>query len=113
MVRAEETRHPEFKSSILGDIKGTDKLIPIIDVKYDDFGVCYGWAGNQAIVWANPKALKEEELRKFNEEFSALPVPASLKNEAKEIAVTDEPEERGRKRYGITYLFLHRKPQAE
>ncbi len=86
------------KVLFLGDIKGTDKLIPIIDVKYDDFGVCYGWAGNQAIVWANPKALKEEELRKFNEEFSALPVPASLKNEAKEIAVTDEPEERGAKK---------------
>lgn len=29
------------KVLFLGDIKGTDKLIPIIDVKYDDFGVCY------------------------------------------------------------------------
>lgn len=86
------------KVLFLGDIKGTDKLIPIIDVKYDDFGVCYGWAGNQAIVLANPKALKEEDLRKFHEEFSALSVPASLKNEAKEIAVTDKSEERGTKK---------------
>ena len=31
------------KILFLGDIKGTDKLIPVIDVKFDDCGVKYGW----------------------------------------------------------------------
>ena len=37
------------KILFLGDIKGTDKLIPVLDVKFDDHGVKYGWAGNQAV----------------------------------------------------------------
>lgn len=31
------------KVLFLGDIKGTDKLIPVIEVVFDNYGVKYGW----------------------------------------------------------------------
>lgn len=38
------------KILFFGEIKGTDKLIPVIDVKFDECGVKFGWAGNQAAI---------------------------------------------------------------
>lgn len=34
------------KILFLGDIKGTDKLVPVLDVKFNECGVKYGWGGN-------------------------------------------------------------------
>ena len=78
------------KILIVGDIKGSDKLVPVIDVKFDECGVKYGWAGDQAIITINPKALgKEEDYNKFLEKFNSLPVPEIIKkkkkSESKEI----------------------------
>jgi len=68
------------KILFLGDVKGTDKLIPVIDVKFDDSGVKYGWAGNQAVLYAEPKALTNREgYDAFLEKLAALPVPGFLK----------------------------------
>ena len=68
------------KILFLGDVKGTDKLIPVIDVKFDDSGVKYGWAGNQAVVYADPKILTtREDYDAFLEKLSDLPVPNFLK----------------------------------
>ena len=73
----------------LGEIKGTDKLIPVIDVKFDECGVKFGWAGNQAVVYADPKALTiREDYDTFLEKFSALPVPNFLKAAKESIAAT-------------------------
>ena len=58
------------KVLLIGDIKGSDKLIPIIDVKYNEFGIKYGWAGNQAIITVDPKALSKES--NYNAFFEAL-----------------------------------------
>ena len=41
----------DSKVLFLGDIKGVDKLIPVLDLKFDSYGVKYGWAGDQAAVW--------------------------------------------------------------
>lgn len=69
------------KVLFLGGIKGTDKLIPVVDIVFDKYGVKYGWAGNQAIIWIEPKALDAEESYKaFLEQLRALPVPKSLKS---------------------------------
>ena len=69
------------KVLFLGGIKGTDKLIPVVDIVFDKYGVKYGWAGNQAIIWIEPKALDDEESYKaFLEQLRALPVPKSLKS---------------------------------
>lgn len=68
------------KVLFLGNIKGTDKLVPVIDVKFDDCGVKYGWAGNQAILYADVKALeKGEKYLSFVEKLSAFSVPEIIK----------------------------------
>ena len=68
------------KILFLGDIKGTDKLIPVIDVKFNDCGVKYGWAGNQAVLYVEPEALtSREEYDEFLMKLSELPVPSFMK----------------------------------
>jgi hypothetical protein len=72
------------KVLFLGDIKGTDKLVPVIDVKFNDHGVKYGWAGNQAIIHIEPAALQEkEDYDAFLEKLRALPVPEVIKEKGK------------------------------
>lgn len=71
----------DSKVLFLGNIKGVDKLIPVIDVKFDNFGVKYGWAGKQAVVFVDDKAISDAE--NYNEFLSAiadLPIPESIKN---------------------------------
>ena len=82
------------KILFLGNIKGTDKLIPVIDVKFDDCGVKFGWAGNQAVVFADPKVLTtRDDYDAFLEKLSALPVPEFLKAAKESITEPDmEPE---------------------
>lgn len=68
------------KVLLIGDIKGVDKLIPVLDIKFEDCGVKYGWAGNQAVIAIDPKALKkEEDYNAFLEKLNALPVPEVVK----------------------------------
>lgn len=77
------------KILFLGDIKGTDKLIPVIDVKFDDCGVKYGWAGNQAVLYVEPEALMSHEgYDEFLKKLSDLPVPKFLKTMKEEIVET-------------------------
>ncbi|WP_031555074.1 hypothetical protein [Oribacterium sp. FC2011] len=82
------------KILFLGDIKGTDKLIPVVDVKFDDCGVKYGWAGNQAVLYADPKLLTDrnaydEFLKKLDEQ----PVPDFLKTMKDNVVSTGmDPE---------------------
>lgn len=77
------------KILFLGDIKGTDKLIPVIDVKFDDCGVKYGWAGNQAVLYVEPEALTSREgYDAFLKKLSDLPVPGFLKTMKEEIVET-------------------------
>lgn len=68
------------KVLFVGDIKGTDKLVPIIDVKFNDCGVKYGWAGNQAVVSIDIKALKKkEDYEAFLQKLTDLQVPEAVK----------------------------------
>lgn len=69
------------KVLFLGDIKGVDKLIPVIDVKFDECGVKFGWAGNQAAVFSDIKAVSSrEDYLAFIEKLSLLSVPDMIKN---------------------------------
>ncbi len=69
------------KILFLGDIKSTDKLIPVLDVKFNDCGVKYGWAGNQAVLFADPKILSDRQAYdEFLGKLSELPVPDFLKS---------------------------------
>ena len=82
------------KILFLGDIKGTDKLIPVIDVKFDKYGVKYGWAGNQAALFVEQKSLIDRKVYdEFLCELDKLPVPEFLKNQKADIVPSDtEPE---------------------
>lgn len=77
------------KILFLGDIKGTDKLIPVLDVKFDDYGVKYGWAGNQAVLYADPKLLADRQAYDgFLEALSEMPVPDFLKTLKEDVVST-------------------------
>ena len=68
------------KVLVLGDIKGTDKLTPVLDVKFDEFGVKYGWAGTQAVLFVDPQVIaKKEDYDAFLQKLNSLPVPEKLK----------------------------------
>ena len=72
------------KVLFIGDIKGVDALIPVIDVKFDRHGICYGWAGNQAVISVSPNEIKSiENFRAFHEELDTLPVPQKIKDALK------------------------------
>jgi hypothetical protein len=117
----------------LGDIKGTEKLIPVIDVQFNDCGVKYGWAGNQAVLYIEPKALTNRKgYDAFLEKLDTLPVPDILKpikekittpdteahegtGEVVEIAVTAEPleEEKTPKKHRNPAVFEAAKKAIE
>ncbi len=81
------------KILFLGEIKGTDKLIPVIDVQFDEYGARYGWAGNQAVVFADPKVVTaRKDYDAFLEKLSVLPVPEFLKVPSETIT-SDETED--------------------
>lgn len=83
-LEQKKTGNITAKVLFLGDIKGTDKLVPVIDVKFDQHGVKYGWAGNQAVLIANPKAMKtREDYASFIADLGELPAPASIKEAIK------------------------------
>ena len=83
------------KILFINDIKGTDKLIPVLDVKFNEYGIRYGWAGNQAILYVNSKELIERSsYLNFISELSKLPIPEMYKQPKNtKIKVIDEHRE--------------------
>lgn len=70
----------------LGNIKDVDKLIPIIDVKFNEFGIKYGWAGNQAVIISDSSALnKAEDYNAFLEKLNEYNLPEILKTKPRKI----------------------------
>ena len=85
------------KVLFIGKIKGLDKLIPVIDIKFNKYGVKYGWAGNQAALWIDTKAItSEEEYSEFLKELNDLPVPEQYKRELKETTKIITPVTAGK-----------------
>ncbi len=87
------------KVLFVGDIKGVDTLIPVIDVKFEKHGVRFGWAGNQAVIYVKPSEIKSiESYAEFHSALAALPAPQSVKDSIKPRLVpvketADEPAE--------------------
>ena len=68
------------KVLFLGDIKNTDKLTPVVDVQFNQFGVKYGWAGNQAVLFVDPSAIRnKKDYLEFMDALSLLSVPDMIK----------------------------------
>lgn len=81
------------KILFLGDIKGTDKLLPVIDVEFDKYGIKYGWAGNQGILNVNTKSLTDRDTYlSFIDELSHLPIPEAYKI-PNNVKISDKNEE--------------------
>lgn len=100
------------KVLFLGDIKGTESLVPVIDVRFDEYGVKYGWAGDQALIFTDVKALSNRDTyREFVGKLAELPIPEIVKKplnlrkeeetkpEAKEAATEQKTDDK-------TPLFL-------
>ena len=63
----------DSKVLLIDDIKGAKSLLPVIDVKYSKHGITYGWAGNQAIISIEEKALvKKEDYEAFLADFETI-----------------------------------------
>ena len=72
------------KVLFLGGIKGVDSLIPVVDVKFEKHGVRYGWAGNQAVIYADPGEIKPiDSYYAFYNELKSMPVPQAIKDASK------------------------------
>lgn len=92
------------KVLFLGNIKGVDKLIPVLDVQFDAHGVRYGWAGNQAAIYVTPKEIKSiEAYHEFYEELVALPAPQAVKDAIKpKVTLLKNATEHEDKQYNET-----------
>lgn len=55
--KAGNTGDLDDKILFLGDIKGVDKLIPTLDIKFNKHGVSYGFSGKQAAIMVDGKML--------------------------------------------------------
>lgn len=60
--RSGNTGMLDDKILFLGDIKGVDKLIPTLDIKFNQYGVSYGFSGKQAAIIIDTKYLKKKEI---------------------------------------------------
>jgi len=58
----------------LGSIKGTENLIPLVEVnyKFNKWGIKYGWSGKQAVITVDESEITKEEYNKFLNEFKSL-----------------------------------------
>jgi hypothetical protein len=84
------------KVLFLGPIKDNDKLIPLLDIKYDCYGISYGWSGKQAVILGNADKFKDEALyAEFTKEFDLLKVPSQYREDYA------KPEESGTKFFQV------------
>lgn len=73
------------KVLFIGNFKDTKALIPIMEIKYDKYGIKYGWAGNQGLLVADPTVLSDSKtyndfiecLKQYNLPDSIRPIDSS------------------------------------
>lgn len=58
------------KILLINDVTGGNQLKPVIDEKFNEYGVSYGFAGNQALIFADPTVFLEDKdlFKKFQED---------------------------------------------
>lgn len=72
------------KVIFIGDVKGVDNLIPVLDLRFDKFGAKYGWAGNQAVLFSDISVVGDEyKYNEFLTVLNKLPIPNVLKGNKK------------------------------
>lgn len=74
----------DTKVVVIGDCKGADNGIKLMDVKYDQYGVRYGWTGNTAFVHADLRKIRAKgAYDAFLSELNEMPAPAVIKEDKK------------------------------
>lgn len=69
------------KVLFIGNVKGIDKLSPVVDFRYEKWGVKYGWAGKQAMISVSIKELsKKENYMAFKNEYDEGALPEKKKS---------------------------------
>ena len=80
------------KVLFIGDVKGVNKLLPIIDIQFNEYGVKYGWAGNQAAIWIDTKEIGDEETyMEFLKKLNELPIPEQYRTQITESTKVTAP----------------------
>jgi hypothetical protein len=51
----------------IGSTKPSKSVIPNVTEKFDQYGIHYGWLGNQAVIYVEDKLLKKEEYDRFKD----------------------------------------------
>ena len=69
--KAGNTGDIEDKILFIGDIKSVENLVPVIDWKYDKWGIKYGWAGRQAVILTDTRGVaKKADYNAFRDDFA-------------------------------------------
>ena len=78
-----------IKSKVLfiGKTKNLKNLILVLDIKMDEYGTKYGWAGSQAAIYNDIDALIESDsvYEGFLKKIETLPIPKEYKKDIIEI----------------------------
>lgn len=86
----EQKKAGDISSKILflEDVKGTESLSPIINWKFEQFGVKYGWSGKQALLVADSKGVKKrEDYKRFLDVFKNEVSLEQIANKKKKLGL--------------------------
>ena len=74
----------DTKVLVIGDVKGADTGVKLMNAIYDQYGIRYGWIGNCAYVHADLRKIRAKGVYDaFLEELRAMPAPESIKEDKK------------------------------
>ena len=74
----------DTKVIVIGDVKGTDAGEKLMNVKYDQYGVRYGWIGNCAYVSADLRRIRAKgAYDAFLKELNEMPAPEIITEDKK------------------------------
>lgn len=74
----------DAKVIVIGDCKGADDGIKMMDVRFDQYGVQYGWIGNCAYIHADLRKIRGKGVYDaFLKELNAMPAPEVIKEDKK------------------------------
>lgn len=83
-VYRSKTDTVDTKVLVIGDCKGADNGLQLMDVKFDQYGVRYGWVGNRAYVHADLRKIRAKGVYDaFLKELNEMPAPEVIKEDKK------------------------------
>lgn len=79
-----KTETVDTKVIVIGDCKGTENGVKVMDVRFDGYGIRYGWIGNVAYIHADLRKIRGKGVYDaFLNELNAMPAPEVIKEDKK------------------------------